>query len=86
MSERRPEWVFFCASVIMAFRHPRLTVRLFYSSLHCDVQASEATLASMSRRPLTIFTNVHNNQTKFDITNYVQKTHRFIFSFLFSFL
>jgi hypothetical protein len=53
----------------MAFRHPRLTMRLLYSSLHCDVQASEATLASKSRRPLTIFTNVHNNQTKFDITN-----------------
>jgi hypothetical protein len=56
----------------MAFRHPRLTVRLLYSSFHCDVQASEATLASKSRRPLTIFTNVHNNQTKFDITNYVR--------------
>jgi hypothetical protein len=62
----------------MAFRHPRLTMRLLYSSLHCDVQASEATLASKSRRPLTIFTNVHNNQTKFDIINYVHSPDRYL--------
>jgi hypothetical protein len=42
------------------------------------VQASEATLASKSRRPLTIFTNVHNNQTKFDITIYVHGIQTFL--------
>jgi hypothetical protein len=55
--------------------------RLLWRSAILGLQRDYFILHFTERHTLTIFTNVHNNQTKFDITNHIQQNQIFIYSF-----